>query len=505
MAQARGVLLGCITALGLVIAAPPTRAATVIDRGPIPGTLCSDVATIDSTCLLPIAGPYADPVAVTSIAIGEDLQMGDVLVAHPVPGNPGSWTTSRPQITAAAEPSRWQPRTASDDHLVDTAIALAPGDELVMVDPPVRIGGTTTDLELASPSATPYDAAPDLTTGTPVGVETLAHVTVEPDTDGDGWGDETEDLCPQQWGIACGPGSLKVAVDGPQYVPALDPVQVTWQVTNTGASSSPVILNISAQTKTETVAGPPGMTCAPGYAGNPTELFVPSSRRSPLTHPPFYGGQLVPTSTTAAPYGLPATGTITCRLPSVAPGTTVSGTITGTGMDLPQVGGQGFRVQAVAPFMLVGSGAAPAVAFAYKGVWHADSGKPTRAWAPGYVKADGPAASPGALTVRATCNGPVTTCAFTGELRAPVGGKRLAAITAPLTVDDNTEAKLAFTFTAAGLRWLAAHPRTKTLRAVLTASYPRELPTGSSTSIVLARTASFRRQLRKLARAQRSH
>lgn len=511
VARSRFALAGIAMVAALTLGASAAQ-AEVVDRGPLPGVDCSDPQfdAIDTTCLLPVLGPYSTPKAVTSIAIGAPLGSSDVLVARPAPEHAGSWNTSRPQLTNANVRARWKPRTgtAADGYLIDTAIALAPGDVLVVVDPPVAAGGSVTDLELANLGGSVHDASPTLNSGRPVAIQPLGRYTVEPDADQDGWGDETEDLCPGERIDACNPGGLKVAVDGPDYVPALDPVVVNWHVTNTSDGGYPVFLNISAQTKVDSITGPPGMTCAPGYTGNPTETFVPSAQRSPLIFSPYRDGWVVPTNTNGARYGLPATGTLTCRLPNIRTGETLSGTLGGTGMDAPEVGGQGFRVQAVAPFAYSGGASgSPADAGAYKLVIHKDSGKPVHAWAPNSVKAIGMASSPGTLTVQARCYGPKPSmsCPVTGELRAVIGGKKLATISTPVAIPFGKDATLPFTFTSKGLKWLAAHPRTKSLQAVLTTSFARELPTTSSTRITVPRSKSFKRQLARLARRSAKH
>ncbi len=209
----------------------------------------------------------------TSLALGA-LDPGDVVVAS----RDGSGWRLR---FASGDKHRWRirPGTTGAGTIIDTAIALAPGEQLALVDPPVRDGGPTTELVVPKPSD-PVGAP--VRDGASVAIEPAGSVTVEPDADRDGFGDQTEDLCPGVGGAVCAPGHLRVSIDGPGYVPALDPVLVHWTVTNVGSEPQPIALEWSSRTNVDRFEGPPGTECDPSAAASVPGRWVPTEQWSPL-------------------------------------------------------------------------------------------------------------------------------------------------------------------------------------------------------------------------------
>ncbi|MEH3052688.1 MAG: hypothetical protein PGN13_01580 [Patulibacter minatonensis] len=119
----------------------------------------------------------------------------------------------------------------------------------------------------------------------------------------------------------------------------------------------------------------------------------------------------------------------------------------------------------------------------------------------------GPARRPGVLDVKVwQARGPQAglTAAITGELRAPTGKAVLATLAAAGGVQTGQTATVTFTFSKAGLRWLATHTRTMKLRAVISTQFPRELANTRSELVQLDRSRSFERQLAKLVRPSRA-
>lgn len=489
-----------------LLAGATVASASTIDHGPVDaGPRCSETASAGASCLLPFGAPATEPVVVTTVAMGE-IQPEQLRVARPDPTVAGRWTV----VAVSQDAMHWavRPGTVGAATIVDTAVTLLPGDVLVAIDPLVRAASVPlTEFALPAGETTVGSV---LTTGAPASLEPTGTITTEPDADADGYGDRSEDLCPGVARPICLAGQAEVALDAPDYVPALDPLVARWTVTNTSEGPQPFIVNYSAPTGTDRLDGPPGTVCAPGRVSNPTELFVPAAIRSPLilklywwlnTRSGAENVQAVTKERWGVDYPFPD-GSVHCRLPVLAPGASWSGTIIGTG---PFVAGQGrdVIVEALTPAAtLIGGSQANGYARQTKAVTHSDPTVPSLDWAPDAIRSSGSVTRRGRLAVTVTCRAPVAgqACAITGELRAPVGGRVLAALVAPVSVTKDQTATLTFSFTRAGQRWLAAHPRTASLRAVLTSMLPRELPATRSAKIQLRRSAAFNARLRRLPR-----
>lgn len=487
-----------LAGLAVALNAAAANAAT-IDHGPAgSGTQCSSDPA-QTTCLLPFGVPATESTAITSVAVG-DTDPGQLLIAHPDAGNPGSWTVHHP----LGDSLHWAERagTSGAGLIVDTAIRLEVGDVLVIIDPLIRAGGPVTDFD--TPAGAPIDST--LVTGLGVPVEPTGSITVEPDADSDGFGDTSEDLCP---GIArpiCAPGKVSVSIEAPAYVPALDPVVAKWTVTNTGETTQPFVLNWSSPTTVDHLDGPAGTVCAPGRIFNPSEAFVPPATRSPLASKLLTSSPLKATTTGVLAFGMSATDTTGCRLPPLAPGAAWTGTITGTGWVGTPMDWIGVRVEALVPYWQENQREGIS-SNAYARTVRGDSSKPVANWAPSPVLSHQAATRSGRLLIMATCRPPQPGigCGLTGELRTSIGAKVLAKLTTPVVPGASRTAMLPFVFSKTGMRWLAAHPRTKSLRAVITATYPHEVPTASSTQIFLTRSPGLERALAKLAHASHKH
>lgn len=492
-ARFRRVLLA-LGSVASLAAAPAGASAVTIDHGPV-----ADGQSCDS-CLLPFGAPVTEQSVISKLALGA-VQPDQLRVARPDPATPGRWTAATP----SRDVLRWaeRPNTTGAGTIVDTAIPLPAGSVLVLLNPLVRP---------ASESITgfaPAEIDGALLTGSPTPFEPTGAITVEPDADGDGYGDTTEDLCPGVARALCLAGDAEVTLDAPTYVPGLEPLVARWTVKNTSEGQQPFVVNFATPMQSERVDGPPGMACAPGRVSNPTELFVPISIRSPLVLKLYWwsntrsGAENVSAVTkerSGVDYAFPARA-VHCTLPVLPPDASWNGTITATGYTAAQ--GNVVIVEALSPAAALGGGSmADGYGRAVRSVQRADPAAPSLDYAPDAIQAAGAVGRRGRLSVRATCRTPVLgqTCAFTGELRAPIGGKVLAQIATPVAIAKDQTVVLTFALSKAGMRWLAAHPKTRSLRAALTNTMQGEVPVARSAKIQLRRSAAFNARLRELAR-----
>lgn len=456
---------------------------------------CLRQQAVDTTCILPF-GPVATVnSAVTRLAVGA-VDPADVLVLRPDDSVPGRWTA-----TAASDtPAQWRqrPETSGDATVIDTAIRVPAGARLALIDPLVS-AGSATDLELPAGQAS-YTG--QLVDGQSVPIQAAGSVTIEPDVDRDGWGDETADLCPGVAGPTCAAAKLRASLDVPFWAPSMLPVTARWTVTNDGDARQPVWINWWARPGADAFTGPEGLTCTAGRTLNVADRTVPASGRSPLLTSRLQtdrqGAALVTGQTFSFETLPPDAEWRTCFLGVLAPGASATGTFSGSGWSRPRASFPGFAIDAIAAFGTPVYGKIEQGAFVTRRSTpaRATADRPLKAYAARYVKV-GPIMGRGAVVVKATCYAPdaVTPCPIRAELRSAVGAKVLA--TMPVQpVAPGAEATLQLTVTRAGKRWLAAHPKTKTVRAVVTTAFANEYPIASSTAAPLIRSNAFRRELR---------
>jgi hypothetical protein len=472
------------------------HAARVVDQGPVTGSSrCTDVE-VDTTCILPFGGPAETDETLVSADVG-DVAKGQFLIVRPKPDAPGRWMVIRPSTDAF----HFKQTGANAAVHTDTAIRLLAGDRVVLIDPLVAAaGGSVRDFDL-EPGAT--EIGDTLADGLIEPVVPVGRLRFEPDADHDGWGDETQDLCPGVAGRQCSAGTPHIALSGPAYVPSTDEVRVTWTATNAGDSPQPLTLNLWSSATLPRTELPAGTTCAPGRVESPVDAWIPPTSRSPL-------------ATTLLPSGLgwskmlpgfpvAGNGSTTCNLGVLAPGQSVSGSIiSATWVTRAQA-----TVRAVLLASTYAATGSPAVAqpSASFGAVHFAAGEPAVALRP-YLTGASPISSAGTLTANAACGGlPVMPgCTLTGELRAPVGNMLLGRSVAPVSVATPAGAgTLTLKVSKAGRKWFASH-RGK-VSVVIVSSLAGETDVRRATQMKLVRSSGFRRKLKKLAArtAKRKH
>lgn len=459
---------GALVAAALMLPAADAGAARIVDQGPLGGSRpCSLVPSVDSTCLIPFGPPAPERAVLSGLEVGS-LEAERVLIARPIASVPGQWTVIVPPTGA----DRWRavtPKPPGPITRIDTAIAVEPGDQLVLVNPRVVETGAVTDLDLPDAAAAADDR---LVAGASVAITPAGRAIFEPDADGDGWGDETQDLCPGVSGRECAGGVGQVVVTGAQYVPSRQPVQIRWTATNVGDAPQPFVLNLGTKARNPEFQSPPGVTCGPGFAPIPTDVFVPPATRSSLITDPPGAPRSSPVVPESFPYSVrPGTTWIHCRLPVLQPGASLSGVVGGTGWASPT---PFYGVEAVllAPFLMPWRHDA-AIRVAHTVVVQADRDVPQRRWRP-VVMEVGRVAKNGKVKATVRCGGLVD-CTLTGSLRSAVGRKLLGRSVAPVTARRQGMAEVTLQFSAAGLRWWSKHRRSR-IDVEIVSAWPDETP-----------------------------
>lgn len=473
MRSARRLRLAALLAASGIgaLAAESAKAAQAITQpaaGPV--VACSET-DVETTCLLPFGAPFAADSAITQLDLGP-VAVGALRIARPT--GQGTWNLLPITRTAA----RWSP--VHGTNAVHTAVAVRKDDQLVVLDPQVSAGGTTVDLEPSGEGV--------IVSGRPVPLAVVGNLTFEPDSDGDGFGDLTQDLCPGIVGGTCEPGSVAVTLTAPSYVPSEQVVNTSWTVTNTSSARQRLLVNIFAPGNAARQY-PEGAVCAPQWQGGPTALFVPYQRRSPLA--------------AAAPAGVFETTAMTphlgrpqewvhCVLAPLSPGASVSGTIAGRWRQAHHVYSR-LSVSAIAPFRAAGE---TATAGAERRIQHGYFAAP-KVGTVGRIAND-------RLSVLVSCPAPplgtVPPCRLGGRLTDASGKRRLGSarsIDAPVGETRRLTVKL----TAAGRRWLAKRPAQR-LRFAASSDRPGEPQRIAVRRFTPKYTAKMRRDLARL-RARR--
>lgn len=479
-----------LTAVALMTAAPAgATAATTVDQGPIAGSaVCSDVLTIDTTCVLPFGEAATSDVVVTEIAVGDPEPA--VAVARPVDGNAGRWTVA----PASADPTRWRLRhnTSGIGSVFDVRIPLRPGDRLVLVDPRISQSGSTRDLNPADLFIT---AATD---GQVFPITPVGRIVVEQDADADGFGDETQDLCRGVARQYCTAATVKVTLNGPAYVPSQQPAAWKWSITNEASDPQPFVVNLSSAEATPSVTAPPGATCNPGWHGSAIgawqvrpSVLAANRPSGTLPYPNF--GTFLPSSAgvVAAQAGH---GRFFCVLRPLGPGETASGTIGGTGGLL---NGPSVRMEALVP--AVNSGTMTASTFRASASFdHARPGAANPDWK-AFEVLQGKISRTGRWPVTAKCGGPLNaaSCAVSAVAKAPRRGTVLGAA-APVSAKPGTTTRFTVVFSKAGLKWLSTH-RKSSVDLQITTAAPGETPAVTTDRSKPALTPALKRHFTKLA------
>lgn len=486
--HARGRWIAAV-ALALASALPASAsAATTIDQGPIDGAvLCSSLA-VATTCILPFGDVATASSVVTEIAVGDpDVE---VHVARPVPGTPGSWTLS----AASAAPSKWKlrPYTWGATSTFDVNIPLAPGEQLVLIDPLVSTQTSVRDFD-PTIGENGLPTIEKVAAGEVVGVRPVGRIVTEPDADGDGWGDETQDLCRGVAGQRCAPATVKVALSGPDYVPSQNAASWTWSITNAGPDPQPLVVNLFSAEAAPVVNGPEGAVCSPGQATSSLAAWQvkPSALISTVPSQDVY-----PYPRFTSPGSAARDGNFFCVLPPLAPGWTASGTVGGTG---GHASNNPIRISAVVPAVNAGTSAA-SVFSAFGQMLHRRAGTVDPEWKateflPGILNAAG------TFPVSLTCGGPAQAASCTASIvaKAPIGGKVLGKAQ-PVSVKPGTTAKLKVKFSKAGLLWLATH-RKRTVDLVTTTVWPGETPALTTERAKVELSPGAKRKLTALKKA----
>ena len=430
---------GSVLLAVLTLSAPAALGATTINAGdPTAASPCSEYPQIDTTCLLPLGPPIAASGAVSSLTVGDTQPT--VYIVREDPQEPGTFDAIEP----SRSPLNWRVRPGTTT--IDTAFSVLAGDQLVLEDPR----------------------------------------------------DETTDLCPGAGGSPCQPATLAVAMEGPAYVPSRSPLTWTWTTKNLAASFQPVVVNVYSGEATPVITGPPGSQCEGGPASTATSVFIPVPSRSPLgaaTMPELVElGTLFAGTTARRPFG----GWSHCRLPALAPGESVAGTVGGSG---GIAGEGGLGIQALPAVMSLATNARSTLS-ASAVVEHHVPGAPVKAWQP-TIGAWKPISASGRLLLKVTCAGPTAApgCGISGDAKASGSSRVLGTITRKASKPGiSTNVKL--TFSNAGLRWLATHRRGK-LELAVTTGWPGEMPVTTTLRRTPKRSAALKRKLAKLATARK--
>lgn len=271
MRSFRGRLTAAAAVLAVVLCAPAAHGGQVIEQGATgPVSPCSET-DVDTTCLLAFGPVFAEDSAITSLELG-GAYLSSVSLLRP--DGDGSWSIHPLRDNYG----RYQLRKGT--RIIDSAFPVRAGDQLVIADPDVVVGGSTTQF---------VSSAGPLTAGGAVALTPVVRITAEPDADRDGYGDESQDLCPGVDGMLCEVGDLGVelhssgqsnAFTGP-YVPTLDTAHGSWIVTNNSPAPQPVLVNLLLPTNATHVP-PAGVQCTPGFVASPADALVAPSMRSSL-------------------------------------------------------------------------------------------------------------------------------------------------------------------------------------------------------------------------------
>ena len=466
----------------LTTGAGSATAAEIIGGGEaFGGTRCSEIVSVDTTCLLPIGSPVAADGAITSIAVGDDKPL--LLIARPLASTPGAFTV----VKRFAMPDAAS-FTASGA-VIYTAVPVRAGDQLAVVDPLVSTAESSVDFESSSVTLSSF------TTGETVEVKALGRVTIEPDADQDGFGDETSDLCPGVKGARCAPGSATITLTGPAYAPVTTPIRWTWTVTNTSATAQPFVVNFVSPEETPEFTAPDGAICKSGTVASSDDAIVVPSARSPLiTQGPFRDTGAPPWRAFGSASNKP--GEWRCRLPLLAAGASMSGTIGGRGGTGPQA-----SVQREVLVPLSTAESARASTLAASGVYdHQVRYDAPVAWRPANILV-GTASATGRIMVTLLCGGPVLAASCTVDtestVKAVVGGTVLGRVSKPVVAKPGQSVTVPIKLSKRGLKWLATH-RGK-VDVAMTTSWPGE-PSGTKTTrVTLKRSSALKRKLAKLA------
>lgn len=435
-----------------------------------PGAVaCEQLYT--TPCLVALTPPVGEPRVVTRVHGA--FESADFWIVSP---RPGTEVSLRAAGGDGVSFRRWEDHGPYSGSFA-TRFRLEAGERLAVNDPSVVPGGPTTG----------YMPVPDSWAGAPVELPLTPSgiVWLEPDTDGDGWGDETQDLCPGVAGPRCMPGAaVSASLTAPEYVPSRHDTRATWTAKNDGESVQPLLLDVIVGSRDPQITGPAGMRCAPrrGDALRPIDAIVPPIARNPLA----------PTDGRAEGWLLRANmpvrdaAAVVCILPPLRPGEEAHGEIHSySGTEPGNVSTIRHELE-VRSFFGAGRAAAGAI------TKHFAPNRPIARLKPGPLRAgriDGRAR----LKVRTTCTAPALApgCTLRAVVKARVGRRTLAK-SAPVTVPAGTQASLTARFSKTGKAWLRKHPRAQVTIEV-TASRIGETDVKRALSLRPKRSAAGRR------------
>jgi hypothetical protein len=461
-------------------------AATTIYGQPDPGTGVPCV-TADplGDCELPMVGAISAPGVLTyvrdSTPDSADLTepSSGFTLYRPSTARPGTYDTIGGAVFSGGWPTR---------------ISVVPGDRIELDGPTVVQQPAATEPTFSS--VPDPDNAPNgrmTIDGPATDLRAYGTATVETDSDNDGWGDDTQDNCVGAPGPECAPGRLTVAVKGPAAVPSLGGTSPGWSVTNLSAGPEPLLVRFAADTSAINpgifTSGAPGASCGPASNDSLMGRLLPSSRRSALL-------QQTSIPTPISPYALPAASAghsyVDCIFPAVAPGVAVSGTASAP----PGSALRNLRVDAYTEWGLPSTDT-PGTASATYSAPHPFTGLAQTALRPSIGKASAISAK-GVVSVTAGCS------AYTLPVKCKISGALLAGTKTsigrahkPVSLAPGKHGSLKLTFSAKGLKWLAAHPRGE-VRVRLTSVRPGELADQRSTLIHPRIGSALKRKLRAL-------
>lgn len=455
---------------------------------------CSDIRA-DSyayyPCLLAIGPAVQRPTVVTAIE-GQGIAPTDLFVITPT--SPGRWSGR----AAVPEGAPWQEAPGAFlERNRATAIRMAPGERLIIDDPAAASMGINATEGFSSSFGGPTIDVMDYGFAK---VRPSVMAWFEPDADGDGWGDDSQDSCPGVEGLRCASAAAPtVALTVPKYVPSVERPTASWQVSNAGATPQPFVLTLHTSVPSA-VTAPPGTDCARRAAPpiRPVDLTTPPGAYDVSIARPMPRSILADLTDATPPFeprpvnahGYPASGQLTvCLLPALAPGAVASGAIAGG--DGNTIAGEARYTAKVAA--LYGGAVVQTTASSV----HHSAGKPLVAFKPGAITA-GTVDRRGRLRVRTSCNGPALKpgCRLTVVVRSRVGARRLGASTAPVVVaGDGAGATLKVKLSGRGLRWLRSHRRSQ-VSVTVTAVRPGESTTQRTISLRPRLSKALRRALR---------
>ena len=212
MARRSAVLLTALVAMAFAIGVPSASASVEFGDNCTANTAAPKYALVElaQTGALPIDAPTGGVITKVKFNVGVPLPIAipqTVKLLRPVAGT---------EFAVSQEATVNVPLGASS---LDVRMPVKPGERLALHGPPFKFGEAETQATLfcgpeeGSLATSLEDSPPGGTikfTSTPVKARIPVAAVIEPDADGDGYGDETQDKCPQSAAVQsdCSPVGL---------------------------------------------------------------------------------------------------------------------------------------------------------------------------------------------------------------------------------------------------------------------------------------------------------